>query len=354
MLRSRMPSEAKSSWSTRTSQLHRAGRPGANVPGTAARVGAHWPRSAAAGRWEERVPLTEAVVQTQGLTRDYGGRGIFDLDLRIEAGEIFGLIGPNGAGKTTTMRLLLDLIRPDRGQASILGLDSHRDAVAIHRRTGYLPAELPDYPNQRGGRILDLLANLRGGVEPERITALAGRLNLDLGRRYREYSSGNRQKLWLIHAFMHDPDLLILDEPTSGLDPLMQQNFKDLVHEAQRRGATVLLSSHVLPEVQELCGRIAVVHEGRLRRVGTMEELRITGRRQVTAHLERAVDRETLARLPGVDNVVITGTTIGCTVAGSMDQLMRCLAPCGIASLESDEMSLEDLFLADYGRASAE
>ena len=190
-----------------------------------------------------QVPLDTNAVQCRGLTKDYGqGHGLFDLDLAIGRGEVFGFVGPNGAGKTTTIRLLMDLIRPDRGTASILGLDSRHDSRRIKQRVGYLPGELPAFPGVSAGYVVGLLAGLRGGVDPTRIAALAERLDLDLGRRYQSLSHGNKQKVHLVQAFMHAPEVLILDEPTLGLDPLMQREFRAMVAEAAAAGSTVLLS----------------------------------------------------------------------------------------------------------------
>ena len=216
-----------------------------------------------------------AAISSRGLTKDYGnGHGLFDLDLDVERGEVFGFIGANGAGKTTTMRLVMDLIRPDRGTVSVLGLDSRRDSLAIKRRVGYLPGELPQWPGVKAAHIIGLLAGLRGGVDPARITDLADRLQLDLSRRYADLSHGNKQKVGLIAAFMHAPELLILDEPTLGLDPLMQREVRDLVADSVAAGATCLLSSHVLAEVELACDRIGLIRDGRLLRVGSLTELR--------------------------------------------------------------------------------
>ena len=234
------------------------------------------------------VDRRAAAVVCQGLTKDYGqGHGVFDLDLSIARGEVFGFVGPNGAGKTTTIRLLMDLIRPDRGTATVLGLDSRRDSREIKRRVGYLPGELPQYPGVSAGYVIGLLAGLRGDVDSARIAALAQRLDLDLGQRYQSLSHGNKQKVLLVQAFMHDPQVLILDEPTLGLDPLMQREFRALVDEARSRGATVLLSSHVLGEVELICDRIGLIREGHLLRVGSMEQLRT-----VRAHRVEALVRQ--------------------------------------------------------------
>jgi ABC-2 type transport system ATP-binding protein len=294
-----------------------------------------------------------SAIEIEGLTKDYGQhRGIFDLSLEVSQGEAFGLIGPNGAGKTTTLRLLMDLIRPDRGHALIMGMDAQRDGVRIRRGIGYLPGEPPEYPNHTGERILDLLAHLRGGVDPRRVTELASMFGLDLHQKYRNYSHGNKQKVWIIQAFMNNPQLLLLDEPTTGLDPLMQQVFRDLVKEARGRGATVFLSSHVLHEVQEICDRIAVVQDGTLRQVGTMEELRISHVRRITATVEKPVDAERLTRVKGVDGVLVSDHHLQCTVTGTMEPLLEALLPSVVLTLDSAEMSLEEVFLSQYGQSA--
>ena len=300
----------------------------------------------------EGAAVTSAI-STSGLTKDYGeARGIFDLDLDVHEGEAFGFIGPNGAGKTTTLRLLMDLIRADRGTATLLGMDSRRDSVAIKKVTGYLPGEPPEYPNHTGQRILDLLAHLRGGVNPQRVTEIARRLDLDLSRKYRQYSHGNKQKVWLVQTFMHDPTVLFLDEPTTGLDPVVQQAFRELVREARERGATVFLSSHVLPEVQEICDRIGVVHTGKLRQVGTLDELRIGNAHRVDAHTEREVDRAAIQGIAGVSDLTVTDHRVQCTVKGGLDEVVAVLHQARIVNLESQAMSLEEVFLAEYGRGT--
>ena len=297
--------------------------------------------------------MTTAIA-THGLTKDYGeGHGIFDLDLDVTSGEAFGFIGPNGAGKSTTIRLLMDLIRPTRGSAAVLGLDTQRDSVAVKRITAYVPGELPEYPNHTGKRILDLFAHLRGGVDPARISALATRFDLDIGRRYREYSHGNKQKVWLVAAFMFDAQLYVLDEPTNGLDPLMQQTFRELLIEARNRGATVFLSSHVLAEVQEICDRIGVVHRGRLQQVGTLGELRLRNLHHVEVELARPVDAAVVARVAGVSAVSVSDHRVQCNVSGSVGPLIDVLQPAGIVSIESAELNLEQVFLSEYGSDSA-
>src|SRR5512135_917879 len=192
------------------------------------------------------APIESPVIECKSVTKSYGsGRGVFDLDLDVRRGEVFGFIGPNGAGKTTMIRLLMDLVRPDRGSIRIDGLDAHHDSLAIKRRVGYLPGELAQFPGVRAAYVIGLLAGLRGGVNEQRIAGLAKRFDIDLRRKYEELSHGNKQKVALIQAFMHEPQLLILDEPTLGLDPLMQREFRTLVRESAAAGTTVFLSSHV-------------------------------------------------------------------------------------------------------------
>jgi len=297
----------------------------------------------------------DGAVVCAGLTKDYGqGRGVFDLDLTIRRGETFGFVGPNGAGKTTTIRLLMDLIRPDRGTATILGRDSRRDSLAIKRQVGFLPGELPQFPGVSAGYVIGLLAGLRGGVDPARVKALAERLQLDLGARYERLSHGNKQKVHLIQAFMHSPDLLILDEPTLGLDPLMQREFRGLVGEAAARGATVLLSSHLLAEVELICDRIGMIREGRLLRVGSIEELRTVRVHRVEAIVRDQRDVAELARIPGVTDAEINGELVTCAVRGSVGPLLAWLSAGDVVELDSRELSLEEVFLSEFAPGSAQ
>ncbi len=264
-----------------------------------------------------------------------------------------GFVGPNGAGKSTTIRLLMDLIRPDRGSATILGLDSRRDSLAVKRRVGYLPGELPQFPGVKAGYVVGLLAGLRGGVPPERIEALADRLGLDLGARYEKLSHGNKQKVHLVQAFMHDPDLLILDEPTLGLDPLVQHEFHLMVRQAADRGATVLLSSHVLSEVESACDRISLIRAGHLLRVGTLEELRSTRVHRVEAVIERPGVGEELAVVPHVTDGVVDGRRVTCSVRGSIAPLLDWLTAHAVVELDSRELSLEEVFVSEFAPAGA-
>jgi len=215
--------------------------------------------------------MPASAIRTSRLTKDYGvGRGLFDLDLQVAAQEVFGYLGPNGSGKTTTIRLLMGMIRPTTGSAYIFGLDCMREAVEVKRKVGYLPGDVPQFGSLRGSEIVAYLGGMRGGVDRATVRKLAERFDLDLDRRFREYSRGNKQKLAIVLAFMHKPDLLILDEPTSGLDPLNQQEFYALLREARDDGATVFLSSHVLSEVEHVCDRVGIVRDGRLVRVAQL------------------------------------------------------------------------------------
>jgi len=296
---------------------------------------------------------TTPAIVTRGLTKDYGdGHGLFDLDLEVRRGEVFGFIGPNGAGKTTTIRLLMDLIRPDRGSATLLGLDARRDSLAVKRRVGYLPGELPQYPGVTAGYVVGLLAGLRGGVDPARITDLSTRLELDLGQRFASLSHGNKQKVGLVQAFMHRPELLILDEPTLGLDPLMQRQFRALVQESAAEGATVLLSSHDLAGVELACDRIGLVRAGRLLRVGSLEELRTVRVHRVEAIVRHAPDAAALAVLPGVSVPQVDGELVTCEVHGSVGPLLDALAAAGVVELDSRELSLEEVFFTEFEPAS--
>jgi ABC-2 type transport system ATP-binding protein len=289
------------------------------------------------------------AIECRGLTKDYGnGHGVFDLDLTVPRGETFGFIGSNGAGKTTTIRLLMDLIRPNRGTANLLGLHARRDSLAIKRRVGYLPGELVQFPGVSAGYVIGLLAGLRGGVEPARVTELARRLDLDLGRRYEDLSHGNKQKVGLIQAFMHRPELIILDEPTLGLDPLIQREFRHLVQEAVADGATVFLSSHVLSEVELICDRIGLIREGRLHRVGSLNELRALRVHRVEAVFAGPLDPGNVARLPGVSDTTVDNHHLNCAVQGSIAPLLSVLSSANVVELDSHELSLEEVFLGEF------
>jgi ABC-2 type transport system ATP-binding protein len=289
------------------------------------------------------------AVHAEGLTKFYGARrGIEGLDLEVRAGEVMGFLGPNGAGKTTTIRLLLDFLRPTRGRATVLGLDPRRDRAALYRRIGYLPGELA-FPGQgRADELLRYFATARGGVAWSRVTELADRLELDLSRRVRAMSKGNKQKVGLVQAFMHQPDLLVLDEPTSGLDPLMQQEFLALVGDARAAGQTVFMSSHVLAEVQQVADRAAIVRDGRLVAVERVESLGRRAVRSVEIHFADPVDAAEFAVLPGVGDVVVAGPVLKCTVDGRLDPLIKAAARHEVVDLLSAEPDLEETFLSYY------
>ncbi|HEX6299553.1 MAG TPA: ABC transporter ATP-binding protein [Acidimicrobiia bacterium] len=292
------------------------------------------------------------AVRCSALTKDYGsGRGVFDLDLTVEVGEVFGFIGPNGAGKTTTIRLLMDLIRPDRGAATVFGLDCREDSLAVKRLVGYLPGEMASFPGVTAGYVVGLLAGLRGSVDMARVSALAETLDLDLSSRYEDLSHGNRQKVGLIQAFMHHPKLLILDEPTLGLDPLMQRRFRQLVTESVEAGATVFLSSHVLSEVEQICNRIALIRNGRLVRVGTLDELRELRLHQVSAIFEGSLQATDVESLPGVSDVRVEDHRLTCSVRGPVSPLLQALVDARVVEVDSRELTLEEIFISEYETA---
>lgn len=290
------------------------------------------------------------AIRTIGLTKSYGERrGVFDLDVEVRPGEIFGFLGPNGAGKTVTIRLLLDLIRPQSGGAEVFGLDSRRDAVAIHRQVGYLPGELALEPRLTGRQILTYLANLRGGVEWSLVEQLADRLKLNLEQRFGDYSRGNKQKVGLVQAFMHRPRLLVLDEPTGGLDPLHQETVTEMVREARDHGATVFFSSHILSEVQSLCERVGFIRDGRLVELAPVDELPGMNTYTVEADLGEPVEPEDISSIEGVSNVSVEGNNLSCLVRGDMAPLVQALAPHQPHRLVSREPSLSEVFLHLYG-----
>jgi len=292
----------------------------------------------------------QAAIKTNKLTKSYGrNRGIIDLDLTVYTGEIFGFLGPNGAGKTTTIRTLLDFIRPTSGTASIFGLDAHRNTVEIKKRLGNLPGELALYPNLTGWQSLEYVANLRGGVDPAEIRRLAERLDADLSRPVRAYSHGNKQKVGLIQAMMHKPELLILDEPTTGLDPLVQQSLYELIEEVRQDGRTVFFSSHVLPEVERLCDRVGIIREGRLVTVETVVGLKEKAVRQLEVVFDQPVPPSEFANVSGVTEVSApSGTQLDFKVKGSMDALVKALARFSVQSISAHDQSLEDIFLGFY------
>jgi ABC-2 type transport system ATP-binding protein len=290
------------------------------------------------------------IIETDKLTKSYGEhRGIVDVDLAIEPGEVFGFLGPNGAGKTTTIRVLLDLIRPTSGVARVFGIESSADPVAIHARVGYIPGEFALYDRLTGGQTLAYFANLRGGVDPAYQASLIERLDLDPSRRFREYSKGNKQKVGLVIALQHRPDLLILDEPTSGLDPLVQQSFYALVREAKDEGRTVFLSSHILSEVERTADRVAIIREGRLVTVDSVEGLRDLAHHQVELRFSGPPPAAAFEGLAGVSDVVVSDHTLRMRVSGPMTPVVQAAARYELLDFVSREPTLEETFLAQYG-----
>ena len=292
-----------------------------------------------------------ATIQTQKLTKFYDSqRGIIDLDLEIDAGEVFGFLGPNGAGKTTTIRTILDLIRPSSGKAFVFGIESSVDPIAIHRRVGYVPGEFTLYDRLTGGQTISYFANLRGGVDSVYQKQLIERLEVDPSRRFSEYSKGNKQKIALIVAFQHQPELLILDEPTSGLDPLVQQTFYALIREAKAAGRTVFLSSHILGEVERTCDRVAIIREGRLVTVDRVEALRDLAHHQVEVRFAGPVPVAEFEELPGVSEVQVDDHTLRLRVSGSITPVVRAAARYELLDFVSREPSVEEAFLAQYSQ----
>ncbi|MCL4458317.1 MAG: ABC transporter ATP-binding protein [Chloroflexi bacterium] len=290
----------------------------------------------------------DTIIQTNGLTKYYNHvRGIEDLTLEVKEGEIFGFLGPNGAGKTTTIRLLLDFIRPTRGQAKIFGLDSRKQSTEIKRRVGNLPGELNLYQNLTGEQLLEFLGSLRGTRDQSYRQQLAQRLDVDLSRPIKHYSHGTKQKVGLIQALMHRPPLLILDEPTLGLDPLVQQEFYNLLEETRAEGRTVFFSSHILPEVERICDRVAVIREGRLVVMGSVAELKRKAPRRMELVFAHPVPPQEFA-LPEVTNVVQEDKHLRFFVHGNIDGVIKAAARFPVVNMYYHEATLEDIFLAYY------
>jgi ABC-2 type transport system ATP-binding protein len=289
------------------------------------------------------------VIQTDALTKTYGRRrGLAGLDLDVHEGEVYGFLGPNGAGKTTTIRILLDLIRPTSGRAMVLGEPPRAGGPALRRRVGYLPGDFTVAGGQSGRELLTHLGNLRGGVSAGRIHALADRLDLDLAARIDRLSKGNRQKVGVVQAFMHEPEVLILDEPTSGLDPIIQQRFLELVAEARAAGQTVFMSSHVLSEVQQSADRVGIIRDGRLVVVEAVDALRRRAVRRVEIQFDAPVPAEAFSGLPDLRDVEVVGSTLRARLAGRPDGLVKAAARFRVADLKVEEPDLEELFLTYY------
>ncbi|MEV5820524.1 ABC transporter ATP-binding protein [Micromonospora harpali] len=294
----------------------------------------------------------ETPIEISGLVKTFGRtRALDGLDLTVRAGEVHGFLGPNGAGKSTAIRVLLGLLRADAGAVRLLGGDPWRDAVALHRRLAYVPGDVTLWPNLTGGEVIDLLGRMRGGLDRARRDELLAAFELDPRKKGRAYSKGNRQKVGLVAALASDAELLILDEPTSGLDPLMEEVFQHWVRRARADGRTVLLSSHILGEVEALCDRVTIIRSGRAAEAGTLSELRHLQRTSVDAEL--AGQPHGLAGLPGVHDLRVDGDRVRFDVdTPALDAALRRLTEIGVRSLVSRPPTLEELFLRHYGTAA--
>jgi ABC-2 type transport system ATP-binding protein len=297
--------------------------------------------------------MTKAI-SVAGLHKAFGRTKALDgLDLRVETGEVHGFLGPNGSGKSTTIRVLLGLLRADSGTVRLLGKDPWTDAVELHRRLAYVPGDVTLWRNLTGGEVIDLYGRLRGPLDPARRAALIERFELDPTKKGRTYSKGNRQKVALVAAFAADVDLLVLDEPTSGLDPLMEEVFQDCVDEARERGVTVLLSSHILSEVETLCDRVSIIRKGVTVESGSLAELRHLTRTSVVAEL--AGPPNGLTQLPGVHDLDVQGHRVRLQVdTDKIDAVLRSLTESGVRSLVSTPPTLEELFLRHYADTDAD
>lgn len=295
-----------------------------------------------------------SVIKIFGLTKYYGQvRGIENLDLEIEKGEIFGFLGPNGAGKTTTIRLLLDLIRPTEGYAEMFGLHTHASSLIIRQRVGYLPGDVVLYDGMSGAEYLALMGSFHNGQNHKRLNELQEKLGLDLSRQTRAYSKGMKQKLAIIQAFMNDPEVLILDEPTTGLDPLMQHQFYDLLLEEKKRGKTVFLSSHILPEVERVCDRVGIVKDGHLVSIEKVADLKYKKVRHMELTLSHEMSPEEI-KLDNVDILSVKGKQVNLRVSGNIPQVIKQLANLPLEDLSFPEATLEDTFMEFYGETAKE
>ncbi len=294
--------------------------------------------------------VMDAVIEVEGLVKTFGRtRALDGVDLRVERGEVHGFLGPNGAGKSTTIRVLLGLLRADAGRVRVLGADAWADAVALHRRLAYVPGDVELWPDLTGGQAIDVFARLRDGLDERRREQLCERFDLDPTKRARTYSKGNRQKVAIVAALASDVKLLILDEPTAGLDPLMEAVFAEVIGEARDAGATVLLSSHILAQVERLCSTVSIIRDGRIVEAGTLDELRHLTRTTVVADTERPADG--LAQLSGVHDLKATGGRVTFDVDGEhLHEVIGRLHELGIRSLTSHPPTLEQLFLRHYDR----
>lgn len=289
------------------------------------------------------------AIETIGLTKKFGDfTAVDDVSLHIERGEIVGFLGPNGAGKSTTIKSILDLIRPTSGRCEVLGMDSRRDAVEIRRHLGFLPADLALYPNLTGHQTIEFLGNLRGGVDWTWVGSLAERFDADLSKKVAEYSSGNRQKIGLIQAFMHRPTVVILDEPIAGLDPLVQLEFHSLMRKYVQQGNTIFLSSHTISEVERVADRVAFIRRGHLIAVERMSELQDKALRRITLEFAQPVPPSIFDEVEGVHEVTATGATITAQYEGTMTPLLQVATAHDVVSISSASVDLDQIFLEFY------
>jgi len=298
----------------------------------------------------------EPAILTEKLTKHYGEvEALVDLDLEVRRGEVFGFLGPNGAGKTTMIRTILDEIRPTSGRALILGMDSHNESVEIRDHIGYVPGDLAMYPNLTGHDTLTYFANLRGGVDWGRVDRLATRLGADLTKKVGDLSSGNRQKVGLIQAFMNEPQLLIMDEPSSGLDPLVQREFQKMMREVAGAGRTVFLSSHTLSEVQRVADRVGIIRSGRLIAVEEVAALRSKAIRTVNLYFDEPIeDGAVFASVPGARDVTVQNHHVTLSFDGHMDSLLNAISNrYSLVDITTQEADLEEIFLTYYEEADA-
>jgi ABC-2 type transport system ATP-binding protein len=297
----------------------------------------------------------EPAILTEGLTKHYGDvEALVDLDLEVKRGEVFGFLGPNGAGKTTMIRTILDLIHATAGKASIVGLDSHEDAVEIRRHIGYLPSDLSMYPTLTGKDMVTYFANLRGGVDMKYVDDMAERLQADMTKKVGDLSSGNRQKVGLILTFMNRPQVLIMDEPSGGLDPLMQREFQTMMREVAEDGRTVFLSSHTLSEVQRVADRVGIIRTGHLVDVEFVDDLRSKAIRTVELQFDGPVDASVFESVPGVRDVEVASHHATMSFDGKMDTLLRTAAEhYTLVDVSTQEADLEEIFLEYYREGAA-
>jgi ABC-2 type transport system ATP-binding protein len=293
---------------------------------------------------------SEAAILTEGLTKHYGDvKALVDLDLEVKLGEVFGFLGPNGAGKTTMIRTVLDLIHATSGRSSILGLDSHQDAVEIRKHIGYLPSDLSMYPNLTGRDMITYFANLRGGVDKSYVDDLASRLQADLGKKVGDLSSGNRQKVGLILAFMSRPRVIIMDEPSTGLDPLMQREFQAMMREVAAEGRSVFLSSHTLSEVQRVADRVGIIRRGHLVDVEYVDDLRSKAIRRVELQFDGPVEASVFEGVPGARDVEVASHHATMAFDGKMETLLRVATDhYTLVDVNTQEADLEEIFLEYY------